>query len=107
MKNYHFNKINLTIIFTMLSAICLLKPAFSTDRLIIRDPFGIDTFTVTDTGKTTAIWEGTNTAGDGLTTLVNLSADNAAAGKISDVGFLLDNTKIDFRWAFRTSEPSL
>jgi len=87
MKNYHFKKVNLAILFTMLSAICLLTPAFSTDRLIIRDSFGTDTFVVEDTGKTTAIWEGTNTAGDGLTTLLDLSADNTATGKTSDVGF--------------------
>jgi hypothetical protein len=99
-------KIYLAVFSILLATIILLSPAYGADRLIIKDSFGIDTFTVTDTGKTTAIWEGTNTAGDGLTTLVNLSADNAAAGKISDVGFLLENTKIDFRWAFRTLEPS-
>jgi len=106
MKNYHFKKVNLAILFTMLSAICLLTPAFSTDRLIIRDSFGTDTFVVEDTGKTTAIWEGTNTAGDGLTTLLDLSADNTATGKTSDVGFKLENAKIGFEWVFRTYEPS-
>ena len=100
-------KIYLAVFAILLTTISLLSPAYGADRLIIKDSIGIDTYTVTDTGKTTAIWEGTNTAGDGLTTLINLSADNAAADKISDVGFLLENTKTDFRWAFRTSEPSL
>ena len=99
-------KIYLAIFSILLATISLLSPAYSADRLIIKDSFGIDTFTVTDTGNTTAIWEGTNTVGDGLTTLVNLSANNAAAGKISDVGFLLENAKTNFKWAFRTLEPS-
>jgi hypothetical protein len=106
MKNYHFNKINLTIIFTMLSAICLLKPAFSTDRLIIKDSFGTDSFIVEDTGKTTAIWEGANTEGDGLMALLDLSASNTAVGWTSDTGFKLENARIGFEWVFRTFEPA-
>ena len=86
-------------------AISLLTPAFSADRLLIRDSFVADPFIVEDTGKTTAIWEGANTAGDGSTTLLDLSASNTA-GKTSDVGFKLENAKIGFKWVFRTLEPS-
>ena len=57
-------------------------------------------------GKAEATFTGSNSVGDGLTFLLDLSANNAAAGKVSDAGFLLENDKVGFQWAFRTTETN-
>jgi len=62
---------------------------------------------VGDIAATDAIastWSGSNTAGDGLTSLVALSANNTEAAMTSDAGFSLYNAREDFRWIFRTGE---
>ena len=51
-------------------------------------------------------FSGSNSAGDGLSKLVTLSANNAYTSKTSDVGFSLYNAREDFRWNFRTDESS-
>ena len=48
-------------------------------------------------------WSGSNTAGDGLTNLLVLSADNSAADKSSDAGFRLVNGSTSKGWNFRTN----
>jgi hypothetical protein len=47
-------------------------------------------------------WTGSRSVGDGMSTLMALAADNSASGKISDVGFSLQNTRLGFQWVFRT-----
>ena len=39
-----------------------------------------------------------------MTTLVDMSPNNTTTGKLSDAGFLLENDKVGFQWAFRTTE---
>ncbi|WP_415407451.1 tail fiber domain-containing protein [Sulfurovum sp. CS9] len=48
-------------------------------------------------------WSGSNTAGDGLTNLLVLSATNSAVDKSSDAGFRLVNGNTSKGWNFRTN----
>jgi hypothetical protein len=58
------------------------------------------------TGTIQAAFDDSNSVGDGLTVLYDMSVDNSAAGKVSDAGFSIENVKEDFTWVFRTYEPS-
>lgn len=55
-------------------------------------------------GAVSASWKGSSTAGDGTKRLLELKADNQADGKVSGVGFNLENKKVGFSWTFRTIE---
>jgi hypothetical protein len=68
------------------------------------DSLFIDSTGTVMMGKAEATFTGSNLVGDGLTTLVDMSANNTATGKVSDAGFLLENDKVGFQWAFRTTE---
>jgi len=70
------------------------------------DSLFIDSTGTVMMGTAQATFTGSNSVGDGLTTLFDMSADNTAAGKVSDAGFLLENAKVGFQWAFRTIETS-
>jgi len=48
-------------------------------------------------------WSGTNTVGDGLTGLVELTATNTVGDSKSDAGFVLRNGSTNKQWNFRTS----
>jgi hypothetical protein len=56
--------------------------------------------------KAEASFSGANSAGDGLTNLFEMSANNTDLSKISDAGFLLNNSKVGFQWSFRTQEQT-
>ncbi len=56
-------------------------------------------------GDVAASFSGANSAGDGLTLLFDMSANNTDVGRVSDVGFLLENAREGFTWSFRTFEP--
>lgn len=56
-------------------------------------------------GNIKSTWSGSNTAGDGLTSMAALEANNVAAGKTSDAGFTIRNNVDNFTWAFRTYSP--
>jgi hypothetical protein len=99
--------IKFTLIFFAIVAVLFTTQLVSAaDRLVIKDSNDNPTFFVEDNGRVTADFAGTQTAGDGLTTLINLNAFNETSGKTSDVGFLLENSRENFRWAFRTIETS-
>ena len=57
-------------------------------------------------GSFETTWSGSNTARDGTKYLVALSANNSEATKTSDAGFSLENKRENFKWEFRTHEPS-
>jgi hypothetical protein len=65
-----------------------------------------DSFFIDANGSVLSTFAGSTTEGDGLTVLFDMSVDNQDLTKVSDVGFQLENVKEDFRWVFRTSEPS-
>ncbi len=52
----------------------------------------------------TTTWSGSNTAGDGLTTLMVLEATNSEASETSDAGFVLRNGRTGKQWNFRTTK---
>ncbi len=56
-------------------------------------------------GEIKSSWSGSNTAGDGMTSLATLEADNSAADKTSDAGFAIKNKVDNFTWVFRTYSP--
>jgi hypothetical protein len=68
------------------------------------DSLFIDSTGTVMMGTAQATFSGSNSVGDGLTSLFDMSANNTAAGKVSDAGFLLENDKVGFQWAFRTTE---
>jgi hypothetical protein len=87
--------------------------AVSYSIIVDADEFGIWNETsatqllgIDATGTITSTFDDSNTVGDGLTVLFDMSANNTAAGKLSDAGFLIENAKVGFQWAFRTSELS-
>ena len=49
-------------------------------------------------------WSGSNTLGDGLTSMMTLTATNSEATKESDAGFVLKNGRTGKQWNFRTSD---
>jgi hypothetical protein len=65
-----------------------------------------DSLYITSTGTVQSAFDDSNSVGDGLTVLYEMSADNQDLGQVSDAGFSIENVKEDFKWAFRTSEPS-
>jgi hypothetical protein len=62
--------------------------------------------TIGETGIIQAEFEDSTSTGDGLTTVFRMSADNQDLAKVSDAGFSIENVKEDFKWVFRTNEPS-
>ncbi len=68
------------------------------------DSLFIDSTGTVMMGNAEATFTGSNAVGDGLTTLFDMSANNTDTGKVSDAGFLLENDKVGFQWAFRTTE---
>ena len=65
-----------------------------------------DSLFISSTGTVQSTFNGSTTAGDGLTTLYDMSVDNQDLTKVSDAGFSLENVKQGFKWAFRTTEPN-
>jgi hypothetical protein len=64
------------------------------------------TGTVDTNDSITGTWSGSRSTGDGTKRLLELKANNSAAGKVSDAGFNLENTKAGFSWTFRTIEDT-
>ncbi len=106
MKKLTINKKATGLISLLIVLMFTVAAVYAADRLIVKDSGGNPVFLVDDTGKITADFDNSNSAGDGLTTLMNLIADNADNSKVSDVGFLMENNKDGFSWIFRTFEPS-
>ena len=74
-----------------------------TDSLNIADNGNIGMGTNTPSAKLDVQWSGSNTAGDGLTNLLVLSATNSEVDKSSDAGFKLLNGDTSKGWNFRTN----
>jgi hypothetical protein len=68
------------------------------------DSLFIDSTGTVMMGNAEATFSGSNTVGDGLTTLFDMSANNTDTSSVSDAGFLLENARVGFQWAFRTTE---
>jgi len=65
-----------------------------------------DTGLVRVNGKIEVTWNGSNSSGDGNTSLFKMSANNTDLTKVSDTGFSLENKRANFKWVLRTFEPS-
>jgi hypothetical protein len=106
MKKLTIHKKAIAPISSLIVLLFTVAAVYAADRLIIEDNTGTPVFTVDDAGKITADFDGSNSDGDGLTTLMDLIADNEDTSKVSDVGLKLENFKAGFRWTFRTFEPT-